>query len=430
MFNLSYLTKIRDKVLEDFKVITAQLDEHNLTFQNNLTRLSEKEAQLEQGNKALEDFEKNKVKTLLYFENLRDGIKEKISGLGEVSKENLKEIELEGKELSRKYEALQEQKTKLGNIKSKISSTKATLVEVTNQITNFKFTEGDRCGYCHSIITDKNKLKELKVSETSKLKGLTDRKTSLISTQEDLQKQLTILAKGLEEEDNIYKDLMSKRTQYALLKDRIKTYQSYQEELANILAKIENQKDLVFSINIQELEDSINNLKLQIKPQKVIVQNLFRKRDLYKWLINEPFSGSGLKAYLFEFYLQQLNSFLRSYHSLVGFIPQIEMELGGARKNVEVNIYRGDQVIPFSDLSGGQGQLINVLIAFAQNDIVLSNQGINILFLDEVFENLDTSNVEKVGELILLEKASKVHVNLITHHEVFNTVGAEVIVLG
>ena len=54
----------------------------------------------------------------------------------------------------------------------------------------------------------------------------------------------------------------------------------------------------------------------------------------------------------------------------------------------------------YDELSGGEKQLCNVAMAFAMNESLTASKGINIAFLDEVFESLSSDNVEVVTSLI------------------------------
>lgn len=70
----------------------------------------------------------------------------------------------------------------------------------------------------------------------------------------------------------------------------------------------------------------------------------------------------------------------------------------------------------YEELSGGQKQLVNLAMAFAMNEVMTESKGVNIAFLDEIFESLSSDNIEVVINLI-----KKIYNNrtlfLITHQE-------------
>jgi DNA repair exonuclease SbcCD ATPase subunit len=87
-------------------------------------------------------------------------------------------------------------------------------------------------------------------------------------------------------------------------------------------------------------------------------------------------------------------------------------------------VYEGQYPVPYEDLSGGQGQLVNIAIAFAIHDVVAADN-VNLLILDEVFESLSSGNVEIVSSVISDKSADK-SLFLITHQQDFTPQGAKV----
>ena len=138
--------------------------------------------------------------------------------------------------------------------------------------------------------------------------------------------------------------------------------------------------------------------------------------ELYKWAYTDPLGNSGIKAFLFESSLDGINQSLEAYSNILGFSITFGVDLESVRKDFVVSINMEGQEVDFEDLSGGQKQLVNLAIAFAMNEALNKSKGINIAFLDEVFESLSSNNIELVSELI-----RKIYKNktlfLITHQE-------------
>ena len=84
----------------------------------------------------------------------------------------------------------------------------------------------------------------------------------------------------------------------------------------------------------------------------------------------------------------------------MGFRIEFNIDLGTARKEFFTLIERDGQIIDYDELSGGEKQLVNVAMAFAMNESLTMSKGINLAFLDEVFESLSSDNVEVVTSLI------------------------------
>ena len=72
-------------------------------------------------------------------------------------------------------------------------------------------------------------------------------------------------------------------------------------------------------------------------------------------------------------------------------------------------------IVDYSELSGGQKQLVHIAMAFAMHVTTTSSKGINILFLNEIFEHLDYENVEIIVSLIRKMSGTNKSIYIITH---------------
>jgi DNA repair exonuclease SbcCD ATPase subunit len=140
---------------------------------------------------------------------------------------------------------------------------------------------------------------------------------------------------------------------------------------------------------------------------------LQHKIKLYQWLIDEPLSNRGIKAYIFNSMLSLVNQQLKGYSKYTGFNIVLSIDLESHRKNFEAFIYKKDMRINYDDLSGGQQQLADLCLAVATHDVMTANSRMNILLIDEAFESLDENNVDIVMEM--LQSKANVSIHLITH---------------
>jgi DNA repair exonuclease SbcCD ATPase subunit len=222
-----------------------------------------------------------------------------------------------------------------------------------------------------------------------------------------LQQQYTALENQLEK-------ILETKTAARLA---IKEVQGKEEQMRSLKESLQELKDEKPEFNIEALTAEIESLSLQQRPLTKICSRLARKLKMLDWMIATPLSNSGLKVFIFNQMIQKVNAKLKNYASYIGFTPRFEVDLLGARKDINMVVYDGKYPIPFQDLSGGQSQMINVATAFAIHDIV-SDGSINILFLDEVFESLSAKNVEIVGTIIGQKSRDKA-IYLITHLQDF-----------
>jgi DNA repair exonuclease SbcCD ATPase subunit len=153
-----------------------------------------------------------------------------------------------------------------------------------------------------------------------------------------------------------------------------------------------------------------------------------KKNELDEWLVKDPLSSKGLKAYIFESMLQDLNNSLSEYRQFIDFSIKVYVELESARKDIKIAIIKKKEEIPYEDLSKGQKQLTDAILAFAINDTITKNKPINIFLMDEVFESLSIDNVEIISNIVM-KKASKYSIHMITHLTSFQPRGIKKTIL-
>lgn len=213
---------------------------------------------------------------------------------------------------------------------------------------------------------------------------------------------------------NAFSDIEKYEKRYSKAQDRLEELENVDErykklksdcddiadDLASIdedLAKLKQEKLKVMSPKYkQKLKEIRKNLRK--------VDEDFHNKELelenYNWLINDPLGNNGIKAYLFDSSLEFLNRTLDKYSEVLGFRIEFNIDLGTARKDFVTLIERDGMIMDYDELSGGEKQLCNVAMAFAMNESLTASKGINIAFLDEVFESLSSDNVEVVTSLI------------------------------
>lgn len=245
------------------------------------------------------------------------------------------------------------------------------------------------------------KLKEsLKV--VKKMEAMLEKiKSSLLSCMNDkneynrLKKELDFMyAYGYDEVEYRPKLLPKLKIQKEELEKRIEAKSQEKPDMSDWYKKRNKAKE-----GIQKLKPDLIEFK--------------RKLKLYDWLISDPLSNKGLKAYIFNSMLDTVNKRLEAYSRYLGFRIVLGMDLDSHNKNFQATIYKNKTKVSYEDLSGGQQQLADVCLAFAVHETT-SQDRFNILLMDEVFESLDEDNVEKIWEL-LYAKADKISIHLITH---------------
>lgn len=192
----------------------------------------------------------------------------------------------------------------------------------------------------------------------------------------------------LKEVENRYKVLEMKGNWYA--RKMVELDQSIEE------LKKEDSKPKMS----QDLREKISNTRKKIKPLKEKYETQLSEYKDYQWLLDDPLSNNGIKAFLFDSSIDLINTILEKYTPILGFYIQFGVNLDSTRKDFTTVISRGDVEVEYDELSGGEKQLVNIALAFAMNEVLSVSQGFNVTFLDEIFESLSPDNIEIVSQLI------------------------------
>lgn len=225
--------------------------------------------------------------------------------------------------------------------------------------------------------------------------------------------KITKYQKELEKaNDKLYELKETKRE----LNEVKETCEEYAEEILQIDSKIRKLGNESLKILSPKYKEKIVKLKSKLKTIEQEYQLKLNKLKDYEWLLKDPLGNNGIKAYLFDSSLDLLNNTLDSYSEVLCFRISFEIDLSSTRKDFVTLIERGGVIIDYDELSGGEKQVCNLAMAFAMFESMSAARGINIAFLDEVFESLSSDNIEIVISLIKHIFESKT-LFLITHHD-------------
>lgn len=164
-----------------------------------------------------------------------------------------------------------------------------------------------------------------------------------------------------------------------------------------------------YKTQLSTISDKLQSIESEMEEKRAKVDN-------YKWVMDDPLGNRGIKAFLFESSLDILNETLESYSEVLGFSILFYVDIQGVKKDFNTQIIMDGIEVSYEELSGGQKTLVNLAMAFAMNEVMTKAKGINIAFLDEVFENLSSEYVDIVIGLIRKIYKDKT-LYLISHQE-------------
>lgn len=346
----------------------------------------------------------------------KDNIKETKAELNELLQENNKLVNIEKLEATKK--TLENELKVITTNNNLFINSEADIFETQRSI---KKLEGERkvgfelCPTCGGKL-NRDKAKDMGSKLLNKLK---EKKQSLKELEKiymgiehidisPTKKNLEAIVDKISQAKATNKYVENSTNRIKRFEERIQLYNDKIEELRSRKLKV---KSLLYDKLTRKLNKESRSIKRKL-------DKIEKEIEIKNWLINDPLSSNGLKAYIFDSLLGNINDRLDSYEPILGFQIEFGIDLDSHRKDFYQAIMKDNIVIAYEDLSGGQQQLVNTAVAFAIHDVISSMRPLNILFLDEPFESLDADYIDVVSELVY-EKSKDKTLYLITHHQSF-----------
>lgn len=271
----------------------------------------------------------------------------------------------------------------------------------------------------------KNRIKINKETLSTPLNELVDESIELIKNKQYKKalKMLTPISKAFKEREelqSLYEESVERLDELEFNCSKYKTLVKECSDIASDLADIDQEiKDLKnpkLKVMSTKYKERLKKIRKDLRKVDEYYHNRELELENYNWLINDPLGNNGIKAYLFDSSLHLLNRTLASYSEVLGFRIEFNIDLNSTRKDFVTLIERDNHIIDYDELSGGEKQVCNLCMAFAMHEALTASKGINLAFLDEVFESLSSDNIELVINLIKHIFNSK-SLFLITHHD-------------
>lgn len=398
-FDQTYISAARDKAIKDRESLEILLDRELIKLEGEIMTLRHILDRI----KEAEEYEKEKLGDIW---ELEERIKEGKEDYRKLKKANKLYLELRGKlDNLKAVEDLEFKKD------FQLSQLKGEREGITNDLKKLMLKKSNldrKCTYCeqpldktHIEVHNKN-VEKRKKELTNKGIDLNLEINSLQKSVDKLQREIKTLQTMTREVKIVTIESVTSKKLYVdqLIKSlRDTKAKSKASKIESLKAEASNQNSLINSI-----ETSNEELSLKIK-------NL-------SWLTDFALSNKGLKNYIFNSLLTDVNLELSRYRGLLGFQVLFRVDLESKSKSFEAIIQKKDKQIGYDDLSGGQQQLVDIALAFSLHEVFSKTSNINILALDEVFESLDPENVELISEIIQV-KARNRSVHLVTHLDSF-----------
>lgn len=427
-FGVNYINNAKDLAYKRFKEIEKELIPLDRAYFGKISAIEAKESALEVIREKMANFENNKKEDILRINNkiieIQDIQKDMSKHIGsyEVLQKSLRDATESLKVMEKNFDTdgYYDIMAKVAKGTTLESSYKDSLNKYSDKLIKAKASK--KCPVCGNKMEDSNHQDHINEIEEEILRF----KLALKEVQNNLNGHKITLA-SLTKKQSIIKSKVSKIKE---LEDELDahpfdpiSYDSYQRDIKKYLGEIENIKARAIDFGETEAKDELEKLREEAEESATILKSLKKRYQINEWLYTKALSNSGLKAFIFNQMLNNLNIILEEYARQFGIRPYFMVDMNSARKDIVSYAYINGAPVSFSDLSGGQGQLANIITAFATHDLIAAGR-FNLLVLDELFESLDNENIEVVSELIHL-KTKNQQVYLITHLKNFNPTGAK-----
>ena len=177
-----------------------------------------------------------------------------------------------------------------------------------------------------------------------------------------------------------------------------KDIQTHDEKVLECKNKIQEYTTKINAFNTQENEYLDGKNKLNQHVEVVNKFNTYIKRDFRGILLSNSIDYINMKA--------------QEYASKIFNTDEIEFKLDG--NNIDISFCKKD----YDNLSGGEKQRVDLITQFAIRDMLSKhlNFSSNIIFLDEITDNLDADSCDKVINFITQELKDIESTFIISHH--------------
>lgn len=336
---------------------------------------------------------------------------------------NLEELEKERDEIAGQIEAAkaleQTARQQLETENEKATAYKIKKAEAERIVQDLKARleklSGDQCPVCDTP-TSSPKLKKL-IGKTQE--GIETARKRIETQGKALERAIAQRAEAVEKIDEIIETRAKAQRELSGIESELGSLRLAHEQLDRIQSRAD-----ALEAEIKQRQAKLKSLDQQIKNALVGKLNLERELKLYQFWVR-GFGISGLQNAIFDRLTGQLqywsNEYLRTLADNtmeLWFDTTMELKGGGTKDRFAVHSiiegYQGPRA------SGGQHKKMAISIDLALAEMVRTRSRLSVLFLDEVFDSLDTTG--KVRVIDLLDQLKDVYgsVYVISHDYVLS----------
>jgi DNA repair exonuclease SbcCD ATPase subunit len=284
-----------------------------------------------------------------------------------------------------------------------------------------------KCPVCHTEVTKKHvqsvssqlQLNIKKIwAESATLRGRVDTfKTAVATAVAAVSAAEGKLAEAVQAARTLDAEQTNALAAVELAAGRLQQLQSEEKQLVDQ----HSEQEAMFQKVSDEVKDLLEQSKLIAAATKLVTTDLALQNF---W--SEGFGNRGIKSYLMDGVIPRLNARAEYYSGIltdgelsVVFDTQTELKSGESREKLDVRVTVQGRGGVYKGCSDGTQRRADIIAALALGDLAASRVGqpIRLAILDEIFDGLDETGIDKAMQLLGHLKDERESVFVITHND-------------
>lgn len=200
----------------------------------------------------------------------------------------------------------------------------------------------------------------------------------------------------------------SKENEKRLLNEELRKFNDLHNDLLSLKTKLEEQERRS-SINLKEIEE------LEVKAKQIEDKINHLKIDEEEWGQLLEFLSTTIRQKILSSFIPLLNSSIQEYTRQLNLPYVIEFD---NQFKCTIKLFGLDRNINIASLSTGQLKTIDMCIILGVLKVIFSGVNFNIMFLDELFSNMDADLRSKVCNVLKSEIKENQTIFIISHQEI------------
>lgn len=203
------------------------------------------------------------------------------------------------------------------------------------------------------------------------------------------------------------------------IKENISQLEAIIDNCDSKIRELKEEYDTKFSKPLEEINQKITNIQSQIQLLEQQSKNQFTSEDLNQSILNTKKEYIEKELISLNELASQLQNQIRK-QIIAHFTPIINQKIINYTSQLQLNYIpffddnfdcfiktSSTEVVDISSLSTGQTKLVDMVVILSIITTILYNNNINIIFLDELFTNLNSDVKYKLIEILKKELNNK-----------------------